>query len=83
MPEITCAMSPMRLAASITTDLIRMKGIPEGDVRARDLIQRTVLSTKFRAMVIDDLERRPLHWLRDAAEAMLKATRADWKAWRC
>jgi len=33
----------------ITTDLIRMKGIPEGDARARDLIQRTVLSTLERA----------------------------------
>ena len=31
--------------SAIITDLIRLKGIPEGDVRARDLIQRTVLST--------------------------------------
>ena len=32
--------------------------------------------------VTADLKSRPPHWLRDAAEAMAKATRADWKAWR-
>jgi hypothetical protein len=35
--------------STIITDLIRMKGIPDGDVRAHDLIQRTVLSTLDRA----------------------------------
>jgi len=47
--RLTCDLlrdAPEPLPTSvITTDLIRMKGIPEGDARARDLIQRTVLST--------------------------------------
>ena len=34
------------------------------------------------AIIIGDLDSRPKRWLRDAAEAMEKATRADWKAWR-
>ena len=34
---------------AIITDLLRKKGIPEGDARARDLIQRTVLGTLERA----------------------------------
>ena len=34
------------------------------------------------ATVRADLRHRPEHWLRDAAEAMAEATRADWKAWR-
>jgi hypothetical protein len=33
-------------------------------------------------LVRADLNHRPAHWLRHAAEAMAEATRADWKAWR-
>jgi len=34
------------------------------------------------AAVATDLNARPNHWLRDAAEAMREATHDDWKAWR-
>ena len=35
--------------SAIITDLIRIKSIPDGDIRAHDLIQRTVISTLDRA----------------------------------
>jgi hypothetical protein len=35
-----------------------------------------------RAVIRRDLARRPAGWLLEAARAMVKSVRRDWKAWR-